>query len=181
MQRVLVLGSGGAGKSTFSAQLARVTQLPLLHLDALYWKPGWVESSKNEWAATVAELVRGERWIMDGNYGGTLAERIEACDTVIFLDMPRHVCLWRVLKRFVRYRGRTRPDMREGCNEQLTFEFLVWIWNYPKARRPAVLQRMRTLTALQRGVRLRSPGDIAKFLDTAIDGEATNHDPLELT
>ncbi len=73
---------------------------------------------------------------MDGNYGGTLARRLAACDTVVFLDMPRLLCLLRVVRCFLRYRGRSRPGMAAGCHEQLTWSFLCWIWQYPRRRWP---------------------------------------------
>jgi adenylate kinase family enzyme len=167
MQRIVVLGSGGAGKSTFSVRVARETGLPLVHLDALYWKPGWVESSKSEWAATVEEIVRGEQWIVDGNYGGTLEQRLAACDTVIFLDVPRHQCLWRVIKRRLRYRGRSRPDMREGCNERLTLAFLLWIWRYPETRKPLVLKRLREISPARSVIVLNSASAIENFTLTS--------------
>jgi adenylate kinase family enzyme len=166
MRRVLVIGSGGAGKSTFAARLAEHTGLPLIHLDALYWKPGWVESSKAEWAETVEQLTAAERWIMDGNYGGTLEQRLAACDTAIFLDLPRTLCLRRVIQRRVRFHGRARPDMTQGCPERLTWEFVRWIWNYPAERRPKILQRLSALRPDQRVVVLRSAAAVEDFFQT---------------
>jgi len=164
MRRVLVIGPGGAGKSTFSARLAAITGLPLIHLDALYWKPGWVEPPKAEWASTVERLLREPAWVMDGNYGGTLETRLAAADTVIFLDLPRIVCLTRVVRRWIRFHGRSRPDMTPGCPERLSWEFLRWIWSYPEERRPKILQRLGTLRADQRAVVLTSTAAVEAFL-----------------
>ncbi|MGH9842177.1 MAG: hypothetical protein ACREEM_25785 [Blastocatellia bacterium] len=111
MRKVLVIGSGGAGKSTFAKCLGERLHIEVIHLDMLYWNPGWIETPKAEWLRAVEELVKRDAWIMDGNYSGTLDLRLKACDTVIFLDLPRLTCLWRVLKRVVQYRGRRRPDM----------------------------------------------------------------------
>ncbi len=132
MRKVIVIGSGGAGKSTFAVRLGERLGLPVIHQDALYWRPSWVETPPDEWKATLATLVQRDAWIMDGNFGGTLDLRIAASDTVILLDLPRTVCLWRALKRAVRYLGRTRPDMAEGCNEKIDLQFLRWIWDYPQ-------------------------------------------------
>ena len=164
MKRVLVIGSGGAGKSSFAIQLAARTGLPLIHLDAEFWKPRWVETPKDEWAAKVEKLVSHERWIMDGNFGGTMERRITACDTLIFLDISRWVCLWRVITRRVRHHGRARPDMTPGCNEKLDGSFLWWILTYPGQRRRWILWRLTTLGPDQCAVVLDSTRAIDTYL-----------------
>jgi adenylate kinase family enzyme len=165
MRRVLVIGSGGAGKSTFASRLGERTGLPVVHLDSLYWRSGWSETPKEEWRAVVSELLQRDAWVMDGNYGGTLDARITSSDTVVFLDLPRVVCLWRVVRRWLRYRGRARPDMAPGCNERLTLEFLWWIWEYPVTRRPAIMSRLAALGEEQRVVVLRSQAEVDRFLE----------------
>jgi adenylate kinase family enzyme len=165
MRRVLVIGSGGAGKSTFAARLGERKGLPVIHLDALYWRAGWQEPPREEWSARVDELLAGDAWIMDGNYGGTLERRLAACDTVVFLDFPRALCLWRVVKRRAVFRSRSRPDMAEGCRERLTWEFARWIWTYPRERRPGVLKRLSSLREGQRVFVLRSPREVRRFLE----------------
>lgn len=160
-----MIGSGGAGKSTFSRRLAARTGLPLVHLDALFWKPGWVESGDAEWDAKVAELIARDAWIMDGNYGRTLALRLAAADTVVFLDMPRLQNLWRVYRRALRHRGRARDDMNPGCPEHLPDrEFLSWIWNYPHKQRPAILAKLDGIKDRARVVILRSDAEVEAFL-----------------
>ena len=165
MRRVLVIGSGGAGKSTFAVQLGERTGLPVIHLDALFWRAGWRETPREEWAARVEELLARDEWIMDGNYGGTMERRLAACDTVVFLDFHRALCLWRVIKRRARHRGRSRPDMAEGCEERLTWEFIRWVWDYPRTRRPGVLKRLSELSEGQRVFVLRSPREAQRFLE----------------
>lgn len=140
MKKVLVIGSGGAGKSTFSKRLGDVLNLEVIHLDALYWRPGWVETPKPEWRRMVEELVSRDSWIIDGNYSGTLDIRFAACDTVIFLDVPRLICVWRLLKRKVMYRSGGRPDVARGCDEKLSLEFIRWVWDYPSRTRPKVMR-----------------------------------------
>jgi adenylate kinase family enzyme len=165
MRRVLVIGSGGAGKSTFAARLGERTGLPVIHLDSLFWHAGWRDTPRDEWAARVDELLERDEWVMDGNYGGTLERRLAACDTVVFLDLPRVLCLWRVIARSVRYRGRSRPDMAEGCPERLTWEFVRWVWDYPRTRRPGVLKRLSELSEGQSVHVLRSTRDVRRFLE----------------
>jgi adenylate kinase family enzyme len=164
MRKVLVIGSSGAGKSTFARRLGQILDIEVVHLDSLYWRAGWIETPKPEWAQTVAELVRRDAWVMDGNYSGTFDIRVKACDTLIFLDMPRLLCLRRVLQRFILYRRRTRPDMAAGCVEKIDREFILWVWNYPKTHRPRVLELMRENAGSKRMVRLRSPAEAENFL-----------------
>lgn len=164
MKRVLVIGAGGSGKSTFAVELAKRSGLPILHLDAHYWRPGWTEPTKEEWAAKVDALVAGELWIMDGNFGGTLERRLMACDTVVFLDFPAWICLWRVIRRRLKHQSRTRFDMTAGCNERLTLDFLWWILTYRGQRRPALLRRLAKLHSDKRVAVLRTPGETDAFL-----------------
>src|SRR5690242_2688376 len=127
VRRILIIGSSGAGKSTLGRLLAGRLGLPLLSLDALHWRPGWTEPPEAEWRAIVAAAVAGEAWIVEGNYAGTLGLRLPRADTVIWLDYPRHVCLYRVLKRILLWRGRVRPDMAPGCPEKLDGAFLRYV------------------------------------------------------
>jgi adenylate kinase family enzyme len=163
-RKILVIGSGGAGKSTFARRLNEILGIAVVHLDALYWRPGWVEPSKAEWAETVSDVLKRDAWIMDGNYSGTLAERIDACDVVIFLDVPRTTCLWRVIRRRAMYRNATRPDMAEGCREHLSLEFFAWIWNYPKRSRPKVVKLLGEERTKEKVVWLRTPAETDRFL-----------------
>jgi adenylate kinase family enzyme len=163
MKKILVIGPGGAGKSTLASQLGELLNIEVLHLDKFYWHPGWIEMPKSEWLKTVEELLSRESWIMDGNYSGTLDIRFQACDTVIFLDMPRTLCLWRVSKRAMMYRNKSRPDMADGCNEKLNLEFLLWIWNYPRRTRPKVV-RMLESNPEKRIIWLQSQTDVNGFL-----------------
>ena len=86
MKRVMVIGCGGAGKSTFSKKLGQLTGLEVIHLDQYYWKPNWEESDKEEWNQLATQLATKPSWIMDGNYGGTMDIRIARADTIIYLD-----------------------------------------------------------------------------------------------
>lgn len=163
MNRVVVIGSGGSGKSTFSRELGRVTGIPVIHLDNEYWRPGWEETPKDEWKARVADMLEGERWIMDGNFGGTREMRMQAADTIIFLDLPRRVCLYRILKRTLKYYGRSRPDMAEGCLERLDLEFVMWVWNYKHRSRKRLLAELEGLEEKSVMI-LRNQRQVSDFL-----------------
>jgi len=145
MKRIAIIGSGGAGKSTLATQIGDKLNLPVYHLDALFWKPGWVEPAKEEWIEIQENICSKEEWIADGNYGGTMELRLIKCDTVIFLDLPRMTCVFRALKRSITYRNRTRPDMAENCPEKIDRNFIKWIWGYPKSRRPKILKKLKEI------------------------------------
>ena len=162
---MLVIGSGGAGKSTLAARIGERTGLPVVHLDARYWRPGWVPTPDEEWDRVLAELAARDAWVMDGNYSRTLEPRLRACDAAVLLDLPRRVCLWRLVRRRVRFHRRPRPDMAAGCRERLTWEFVWWVWTYRRRRRPRVLALLGA--AAREGkhvVVLRSAAEVERFL-----------------
>lgn len=142
VRRVAIIGSPGAGKSTFARRLGDITGIEVFHLDRLFWKPGWVETPREEWRALQQQLVQNESWIMDGHYGATMDIRIQAADTVIFLDLPRRVCLWRIAKRVIRYLGRTRSDMAEGCPEKIDLEFIRYTWGFRRREQAKIVRRL---------------------------------------
>jgi adenylate kinase family enzyme len=162
MERVLVIGSPGAGKSTLAAEIARLSGLPLVHLDKEYWRAGWIEPDRREWAAHVQSIAARERWVMDGNYGGTLVPRLARADTVVWLDFPVWLCLWRIVRRALRYRGRVRPDMAEGCPEQMGWEFFSYTARFPRDGRRRIVEKLPAF----RGsiVRLGGPREVRSWL-----------------
>jgi len=164
MRKVLVIGSGGSGKSTVAAQLGELLNLEVSHLDRFYWRAGWVEPETEEWIKTVTDLIERDSWILDGNYSGSLELRLAKCDTVVFLDLSRVLCLWRIVKRFFLYRNGTRPDVAEGCREQLSLEFVSWVWNYPRRSRPKVVRLLREHGGEKKIFWLRSRSDVSRFL-----------------
>ena len=146
MERILVLGPCGAGKSTLAVALGAKLGLPVLHLDREYWRPGWTEPGRDEWTARVEELIRRPRGIIDGNYGGSLARRLERAELAVNLDYPRRVFFPRMVWRLARNFGRTRPDMAAGCAERFDLEFGRYTWRY---RRDVLPRREQRLAASQ--------------------------------
>ncbi|HVF30938.1 MAG TPA: DNA topology modulation protein [Pyrinomonadaceae bacterium] len=164
MKKVLVIGSSGAGKSVLARRLGEVTGLPVIHLDKHHWRPGWTEPPKEVWKNQVAELIKGDEWIIDGNFGGTMELRLASCDTVVWLDLPRYVCTWRVLKRVITYRGDTRPDLAPECPEKFDLPFLKWVWDFPKRSRPVVIERINKVKDRATIYRLKGSRDVENFL-----------------
>jgi adenylate kinase family enzyme len=166
MQRVAVLGSGGAGKSTLAGQISERTGLPVVHLDPLFWRAGWTPGPTEEVRAAFAAAIAGDRWILDGNFlgeGGDDGARFARADTAVFLDRSRWLCLWRIAGRVARSRGRRRPDLPDGCDESVDVSFLRWVWGYPRKDRLRVLALLAQLDGVDVH-HLRSGRDVERFL-----------------
>lgn len=142
MQKIMVIGCCGAGKSTLAKKLGQLTKLPVFHLDQYYWKANWVESSKSEWEPKVQKLAAQHAWIIDGNYGSTMDIRLEKADTIIYLDYPTWKCLWRITKRTLKYWRRERPDMPQGCKERFDLEFFHYVAVFNIVRRKSLLKKI---------------------------------------
>ena len=164
MQRVAVIGTGGAGKSTLARQMGECLGVEVIHLDQLYWNPGWEPTPDERWRALQTRLVQGESWIMDGNYGATLPIRVAAADTVVFVDLPRRITISRAVARWWGSRGREVHAF--GCPERLSWGFLVWMWRFPRDSRPLVLAALAEHAAGSTTVvTVRSRADAQRFLD----------------
>jgi adenylate kinase family enzyme len=150
MQRILVMGSSGSGKSTFAQRLSGITGIPVISIDALFWKPGWVEPDRTEFRERLAEAARQPRWIMDGNYTSHLVElRRDVSDTVIWFDLRRSACMLGILARIATSYGRVRPEMAEGCPEKIDFEFFRYVWTFREEQRPKLLEYFEGLRSDQ--------------------------------
>ena len=163
MERIVIIGCGGAGKSTLARQLGEKLNIPVVHLDKLWWKPDWVESSREEFDAKLAEELAKPRWIMDGNFNRTMPERIARCDTLIYLDFNRVACLMGVLKRVLTTYGTVRPDMPEGCPERFDREFLKWVWNFNRNNREKTWAQLEKLPA-EKVMILKNRREVRRFL-----------------
>lgn len=164
MKRIAIIGCGGAGKSVLARQIGEVLGMDVHHLDALNWGPAWTPTPPDEWRRIQEELIQGDSWIIDGNYGGTLDLRLAAADTIIFLDYTTLTCLWRAFKRRIVYHGRTRPDMGRGCKEHIEWSYIKWILGYGRSQRPSVLARIEKHGAGKRVIILRRPREADALL-----------------
>ncbi|MDO4650729.1 MAG: adenylate kinase [Eubacteriales bacterium] len=136
MEKVMVIGCPGSGKSTLSIELSRITRLPLYHLDMMYWNSDRTTVEKSVFLQRLQQVLKEDRWIIDGNYASTMEMRMQCCDTVIFLDYPTDICFEGVRSR----RGKPRADMPwiESEDEEDS-EFMELISNYNDVNRPHVL------------------------------------------
>lgn len=142
MQRVVVIGCMGAGKSVFSERLSRLTGLKLYHLDRLFWDPDGKGADRQEWLHIQEEVVAGPAWIVEGNYGATIDIRLKRADTAIFLDFSTFSCFLGVIKRAVlsKIGVEKRRDIVAGCNERLDAKFLRYAWTFNKKHRKGILK-----------------------------------------
>ena len=165
MKRVIIIGCGGAGKSTLARQLGNLTGLPVVHLDSLYWKPGWVERTAAEFDPIIQREIEKDAWIIDGNFNRTLPLRIRYCDTVIYLDFSRMACLLGVLKRVLTTYGKVRPDMGAGCPERIDLDFLKWVWYFNRNKREKNYRLLNEATHAETIV-LKNRRSVRRFLKT---------------
>lgn len=145
LQKILVIGCCGAGKSTFSKKLQAILNLEITHLDQHYHKPNWEETEQDEWEKIVNSLVQKPSWIMDGNYKGTFDVRFQYADTIIYLDYSTIKCFWRVIKRIVKYHGKVRPDMPKGCKERFDWEFLHFVATFNYKNRTGIIEKLNLI------------------------------------
>ena len=163
MERIMIIGCGGSGKSTLARQLGEKLKLPVVHLDQLFWRPGWVSISKDEFDRVHEAALAEEKWIMDGNFDRTIPRRLERCDTVIYLDFSRFACLMGVLKRVLTTYGKVSPDMGEGCPERMDLDFLKWVWNFNKNKRERIYGLLKEAEGVQ-VIILKNRRMVKKFL-----------------
>lgn len=128
MKRVMIYGGSGSGKSTLAQKLGAITGLPVVHIDPMYWKPGWVQREKSETSAMILAATAKDAWIFEGNHHSTFPERIARADHMIYLDFPAYLRMWQAFTRMLKYRGKSRPDMAADCPERFTWEFnVLWV------------------------------------------------------
>jgi adenylate kinase family enzyme len=137
VDRVVVIGNGGSGKTHLARRLATRLDLPLTHLDAEYYDDAWQPCPPEAFAARQRRLVARPRWVIEGNYAATLPIRLAAADTLVFLDLPAATCLAGIAQRRLRYRGGQHPD---GVYDRITVRFLRYVAGYRRTMRPRIRQ-----------------------------------------
>jgi adenylate kinase family enzyme len=168
MNRIAIIGCSGGGKSSLARKLAVKLALPVVHLDVIFWEPGWKESDDASFRIKLGAALAGGRWITDGNFSRLADLHFAGAQMIVWVDQPRTLCVRRALVRAIKERGRNRADMAEGCIERIDLEFLRYIWNWNRDTRPkieAAIARHAPATPI---VRLTSDHEIADWLEDSV-------------
>ena len=164
MKRVLVVGNGGAGKSTFARRFGEHFDLPTVHLDHLFWKPGWEMVANGDFDEQLRTELSRDLWVIEGNYLRTLPQRLERADTVVFLDMPRLLCARRILLRRLRAEGEQAP----GCPQRVDFEFLRHVFlDFYRDTRPDLLEMKQLYERRLNWLTLARAADVEAFFENS--------------
>ena len=165
--KIAIIGYSGSGKSTLAGYLGEKYQVSVMYLDSVYWLPGWKSREREEYAGIVKNFLdTNNSWVIDGNY--THAEydrRMEEADEIIFMNFNRLSCLYRAVKRYFQYRGKSRASMTVGCQEKMDIEFIWWILHAGRTRKTKkhyrdVLQRYKAKVTV-----IRNQRELAKYMN----------------
>ena len=142
--RISIVGGSGSGKSTLCNILSKELNLPAIHLDAINYKPNWVEIDKEERDKIISNKSEEDKWIIDGNYNKTLQERFDKADLIIWLDYSTIKQLKGVIKRYLKTYNKERPEI-PGCKERLDFTFIKYVLTYNKKKRPVIVEYLKNM------------------------------------
>lgn len=162
MDRIAIIGCGGSGKSSLARSLGSLLGIAPVHLDSLYYDQDWKPLDKEQFAALQLDLVTEPQWIIDGNYASSLPIRLQAADTVIFLDLPGWACLWGIVQRRMRYRGGQHKDI--GIYDRITWGFVRYILGYRRQMAPRVRKLLADYTGNEEVFVLRSRRAAREYL-----------------
>ena len=173
MNRIVVIGPPGAGKTEFANELGAVLGTPnVFHLDHYFWKPGWTRTSSEERHLIIETLTQHDTWIIEGNFLETVDEQISHADTVIWLNLSLWISLYRVLKRYFNYIGRERPLIAPGCRDKITFRFLwsIFVYQYIDAK---IIKRKFINRKTPSLIVLKNPEMVATYLRAVKTGSTS--------
>lgn len=172
MDRIAIVGCGGSGKSHLARELGALLSITPVHLDGLYYDRDWKPLDQERFAALQRDLVRESRWVIDGNYASSLPIRLEAADTIIFLDLPAWACLWGIAQRRLRHGGGQHDTI--GVYDRITGSFVRYIATYRRQMAPCVRQLVTSHAPHAQVIVLRNRRAVRRYLtDVAAPVTAT--------
>ena len=163
MEKIVIIGSSGASKTTLARELGSILKIRVYHMDRFFWQRGWKEKTRDTRIDILQGLVREKRWIIEGTYLSSSEPRLEAADTIIFLDFSPLLCLYRIIKRHRVSHGRPRRDIPEGCTDKLTLHRMLKVLGFPLRGRRTLKQMLRSYKSKQI-TWLRSRKEVDDFL-----------------
>lgn len=171
MKRIVIIGNRGSGKTTLALKLSSILNLEIIHLDVFLFNKGWIPKSQSECVSIVENLVKKKTWIMEGHADykclkGTYDIRFKAADTIILLELPLLICLWRVLKRTFKskFKKMRRPEFPGDYSEKYRAGFFRRLLNYSIVEKPIILEKLKRHSIHKRIIILNSSKDVSKFL-----------------
>ncbi len=167
LKRIAVIGNAGSGKSTVAQKLQSVLHLPLYHLDQYFWKPGWGQPDRDEYKKIHDELCDRDEWIIEGTNLSLWDHRMERAQALVILKIPRLQCLWRIVKRAIKFHGKETPSSAQGCPERINgafFKFLKWAWDFELKFEAKVAELMEKYGHSKPIIVLQSQKEIDTFL-----------------
>ena len=175
MKRVMIVGQPGSGKSTLARQIGEMTGLPIIHVDRIHHLPGWVERPRDEKIAMALVEQAKPEWVFEGGLSATYEDRFAKADVVVWLDLPVHLRLWRVILRSLRHYGKTRPDMQDDCPERFNYDFYQWIWDTRHTGRRKLLAMKSEAHGTKPFYHFRSAREVRNFLADLDAGRVSGH------
>lgn len=166
MNKILIAGCSGAGKSTLSKALNEISGIPIYPMDNYYFNENWKGKDDDTWEKIVKDIASKDAWITDGNYSRTMKYRLEKADVAIFLDASTWTCMYRVIRRTLKYYGKERPGMVKGCKERFDLQFLHYVTTYNMVRRKKIMGIIESYSDQVEIVILRNKKEIQAYLDS---------------
>ncbi len=163
MEKIVIIGPGGAGKTTLAQKLGSILNINVVHLDRILWQRDWKEIPRDTRIDIIQILVQEKQWIIDGTYLSTSELHLEAADTIILMDISPLVCLLRIIKRHKKFEGRSRRDIPMGSTDKLTLFLILKVLSFPFQGSRTIKQNLRTHKSKQI-FWLRSLKEVKDFL-----------------
>ncbi|PTX54137.1 adenylate kinase family enzyme [Litoreibacter ponti] len=175
MRRVMIIGQPGSGKSTLARQMGEITFLPVVHIDHIHWKSGWIERPQEEKSRLCEDVHARDAWIFEGGYSATWSSRMQRADTLIWIDLPLPLRAWRVFRRTALSYGRTRPDLPDGCPEYFSAEFWHYIWRTRHTARAGCANLFASCPETKDRHHLQSPRAVQNYLSHLTEALSVGH------